>query len=140
MQDRKIRLAHQAMMLDDAQQLLAINRQQIRAHGRVAADLPDLPENDMGIHIGDVHVAPAALASASSSLGKLLAVGGLIAGLAATGGMGAWLLASTLRQPLLPAKPLEAMEFEIPWRLENGTMQIGPARSVAPNNVATNCD
>lgn len=136
MQERRIHLAHQAMMLDDAHQLLAINRQQIKAHGRMMAELPQPPEDNMGIHIGDVNVLPQATAAkpALGSLGKLLAIAAMGAGLLTTGGAGALGLAAALKPAIAAPAPID---IEIPWRWHDGKMQFGMPRPVnsmeAPN-------
>ncbi len=129
MQERKIHLAHQAMMLEDAHQLLAINRQQIKAHGRVMAELPQLPEEPMGIHIGDVHVAPQT-ATKVSSLGKLLATAALGAGLMATGGAGALGMAALLKPATAIVVPSVPLDVEIPWQWQDGKMQFGKPRPI----------
>ncbi len=129
MQERKIHLAHQAMMLEDTHHLLAINRQQIKAHGRVMAELPQLSEEPMGIHIGDVHVAPQT-ATKVSSLGKLLAMAALGAGLMATGGAGALGLSALLKPASAIAAPPVPLDVEIPWQWQDGKMQFGKPRPV----------
>ncbi len=129
MQEGKTHLAHQAMMLEDAYQLLAINRQQIKAHGRMMAELPQLPEEPMGIHIGDVHVAPQTAAKVSS-LGKLLATAALGAGLMATGGAGALALAALLKPAAAIVAPAVPLDVEIPWQWQDGKMQFGKPRPI----------
>ena len=135
MQERKIHLAHQAMMLDDAHQLLAINRQQIKAHGRMMADLPQLPEEPMGIHIGDVHLAPqtAPTTQGIGTLGKMLAGVAVGAGLLATGGAGALGLAALLKPAAAIVAPAVPLDVEIPWQWQDGKMQFGKPQPVAPS-------
>ena len=130
MQEKRIHLAHQAMMLDDAQQLLAINRQQVKAHGRMMCDLPQLPEDNMGIHIGDVHVAPqtASAKAGLGMLGKLLIGSAISAGLLATGGAGALGLAALLKPAAAVVAP--AVEVDIPWQWQDGRIQFGKPRNV----------
>ena len=80
----KIRTADEAVLLQDAQELLAMDRAKVRAHNQQFLG-GDYEENDMGnIHVGDVnHVpSPASAPSARSSLARsamaaaLLALGG----------------------------------------------------------------
>lgn len=80
----KIRTADEAVLLQDAQELLAMDRAKIRAHNQQFLG-GDYEESDMGnIHVGDVnHVpSPASAPSARSSLARsamaaaLLALGG----------------------------------------------------------------
>jgi len=80
----KIRIADEAIMMQDVQELLAMDRAKVRAHDRRFLGA-DIEEKDMGnIHIGDVNqTTPQSLApSARSSLARsataaaLLALGG----------------------------------------------------------------
>ena len=80
----KIRTADEAVLLQDAQELLAMDRAKIRAYNQQFLG-GDYEESDMGnIHVGDVnHVpSPASAPSARSSLARsamaasLLALGG----------------------------------------------------------------
>jgi len=92
-----VRMAHEAMMLDDADKLLKQNREQIAAHYK-AMGLETQPEEPSVIHVGNVtnnHAAPVAAAPppaaqpATSGLGTL-----------AKFGVGAALLGSGAAVPL----------------------------------------
>ena len=77
----KIRTADEAVLLQDAQELLAMDRAKIRAHNRQFLG-GDYEENDMGnIHVGDVnHVpSPASAPSAPSSFSRKAIAAGLLA-------------------------------------------------------------
>lgn len=131
MSSRKIQLAHQAMMLNDANQLLAINRQQLKSHGRMMCDLPQLDEEPMGIHIGDVNVQPPPAPARNGSIMKMVIEAGLGAALLATGAGGAFGLAALLRPvALAPAVPID---IEIPWEWKDGKMQFGSPQSTEPD-------
>lgn len=128
MQERRIHLAHQAMMLDDANKLLAINRQQIKAHGRMMCDSPQFDEESMGIHIGDVNIQrpPAEFQFGGlTPLFKALLAAGLGAGLLATGGVSVLSLASLLRPAANAAAPIAPIDIDIPWQWKDGKMQLG---------------
>ena len=88
----KIRTADEAVLMQDAQELLAMDRAKVRAHNRQFLG-GDYEENDMGnIHVGDVnHVpSPASAPSAPSSFGRKAIAAGLLAlggGSVGAGGM-----------------------------------------------------
>ena len=88
----KIRVADEAMMMQDAQELLSMDRAKVRAHNRRFLG-DDYEENDMGnIHVGDVnHTSlPASAPSAPSSFGRKAIAAGLLAlggGSVGAGGM-----------------------------------------------------
>lgn len=73
----KLRLAHEAAMVQDAQQVLSLNRQAVAAHQKEFLGVTP-PEGSDVIHIGDVNhpapVAPPATAapSTTSTLAKVL--------------------------------------------------------------------
>ena len=50
----KVRLAHEAVMLNDANQTLHLNREGLRAHHQKMHGTPPKPSEEM-IHLGDVH-------------------------------------------------------------------------------------
>ena len=88
----KIRVADEAMMMQDAQELLSMDRAKVRAHNRRFLG-DDYEENDMGnIHVGDVnHTSlPVSAPSAPSSFGRKAIAAGLLAlggGSVGAGGM-----------------------------------------------------
>jgi len=89
----KIRIADEAIMMQDVQELLAMDRAKVRAHDRRFLGA-DIEENDMGnIHIGDVNqAAPQSLApSAPSSFSRKAIAAGLLA--LGGGGFGAGAMA-----------------------------------------------
>ncbi len=92
----RVRLAHEAVMLEDATQVLRQARAGVRGHAPHAAESA---EDSAMIHIGDLvqhHHAPPA-----SGLGQL-AKGLIGAGLLATGigiPAGAWWIADALKKP-----------------------------------------
>jgi len=105
----KIRTADEAVLLQDAQELLAMDRAKIRAHNRQFQG-GDYEEQDMGnIHVGDVnHVpAPASAPSARSGLAKSAGVAAL---LALGGGTGAGGLALYEYLTSQPAPAVESFE------------------------------
>lgn len=73
-----LRMAHEAVMVEDAQALLKQNREQVAAHYRNNG-LETTPEEPSVIHVGNVtnHLAPAAAPAAqpSSGLGALAKLG-----------------------------------------------------------------
>ena len=76
----KIRIADEAIMMEDVRELLAMDRAKVRAHNR--RFLGDVSEEEMGnIHIGDVNqTTPSTLApSAPSSLTRKAIAAGLLA-------------------------------------------------------------
>ena len=88
----KIRIADEAIMMQDVQELLAMEREKVRAHNRRFLG-GDFEEHDMGnIHIGDVNQsAPlASTPSAPSSFSRKAIAAGLLAlggGSVGAGGM-----------------------------------------------------
>ena len=94
--DRRVsvRLAHEAVMLDDAQQLLAQDRVIRQDHyGRFVAESDDMTaadtdDDDGGVKIGDTYNYPPPPPPPNDTLGKLLAGAGL---LAAGAGLAWWL-------------------------------------------------
>ena len=77
----KIRIADEAIMMQDVQELLAMEREKVRAHNRRFLG-GDFEEHDMGnIHIGDVNQsAPlASTPSAPSSFSRKAIAAGLLA-------------------------------------------------------------
>lgn len=99
-QQEQLRLAHNAMMVDDATKMLAFNRQQNLAHSRMVADMPLVPEEDVSFHIGDKYEQIPAPAS-SGALTKVLAGAAIGAGLLTTGGI-AGLGAAAIMRPATP--------------------------------------
>lgn len=106
----KIRIADEAVLMQDAQELLAMERAKARAHNR--RFLGDgYEENDMGnIHVGDVnHTSlPASAPSAPSSFGRKAIAAGLLA--LGGGGVGAGSMA--LYEYLTSQPPAAAESFE----------------------------
>ena len=85
----KIRIADEAIMMQDVQELLAMDRAKVRAHDRRFLGA-DIEENDMGnIHIGDVNQAAPLMPapSAPSSFSRKAIAAGLLA--LGGGGVGA---------------------------------------------------
>ena len=102
----KIRIAAEAIMMQDVQELLAMERDKARAHNRKFLG-GDFEESDMGnIHIGLVN-QPAPLASTRSARSKLARSAAVAALLALGGGTGAGGLAL---YEYLTSKPVPAAE------------------------------
>lgn len=81
----KVRLAHEAMMVQDAQEQLAQSRRAVSEHYK--ANGFDMPDEDMGsIHIGDQYTTPAPAAPAPAALSGLAKAGIVTAGALALGG------------------------------------------------------
>ena len=114
----KARLAHEATMLQDAQQTLAQDRAATKAHLENAHGRPlETPEDDMGIHIGDsiVHQAPKASKLATAALVGASLLGGGV-GAAGVGALfGLFNKTPVAEQPAQPK--WEAMEFDIEWKV-----------------------
>ena len=103
----KIRIADEAIMMADMQELLAMDRAKVKAHDRRFLG-GDIEEQEIGnIHIGDVNQAvPLALApSAPSSLTRKAIAAGLLA--LGGGGVGAGAMAI---YDYLSSQPLPAAE------------------------------
>ena len=84
----KIRIADEAIMMEDVRELLAMDRAKVRAHNR--RFLGDVSEEEMGnIHIGDVNQAAPLMPapSAPSSFSRKAIAAGLLA--LGGGGVGA---------------------------------------------------
>jgi len=106
----KIRIADEAIMMQDVQELLAMDRAKVRAHDRRFLG-GDIEEKDMGnIHIGDVNqsVPQGSAPSAAGSLGRKA----LIAGLLALGGGSAGVGAMALYEYLTSQPPPTAESYE----------------------------
>ena len=90
----KIRIADEAVMMQDAHELLAMDREKARAHNRRFLG-GDFEEVEMGnIHVGDVNYTPPPLVStpsAPSSLARKAIATGLLA--LGSGGVGAGAMA-----------------------------------------------
>lgn len=129
----KTRLAHQAMMLSDAQQTLSINRENLKAHHEMTNGSPPNPKEDM-IHIGDVIQNLPKAEAVKPGLSKLAIAAMVAAGLATGGGAGLLLpmLASNLfnTNNITNQKSIEPQEFEIEWQLKDGQMEIGKPKRV----------
>lgn len=92
-----LRNAHEAMMVDDASEILEINRQALKhTHNTIAAAMPDsvkpFPDEDMGnrsIHVGDIYQStpPQAAVQQQQSSGLSTAAKLAIGGLAALTGL-----------------------------------------------------
>lgn len=113
----KLRLGHEAMMLQDAQQLLKQDRAGTKAHVENTNGRPMENETDDMIHIGDrvTHVE----APAKGGVSKLAAAGLVAASL--VGGAGLAGLMHTQREALrsppaiAPAKQEYDVRFKIKW-------------------------
>lgn len=101
----KIRIADEAILMQDAQELLAMERAKARAHNRRFLG-GDFGEEDMSgnIHIGDVNQSPslASTPSAPSSLIRKVMAAGLLA-LGGSAGAGGLALYEYLTQEQPPA-------------------------------------
>lgn len=107
-----LRLAHQAVMIQDAQRLLADSRSQVRRHHK----MPEPKDNDDHIHIGDLtqnitNAAPAA-GTRPFRVSWILA---LVLATAAGGGL-TWLAC----RPAPSMAPVEPVELMIHWWVEDG--------------------
>jgi hypothetical protein len=107
---RELRLAHEAMMLGDAQQLLKQDRQTVAAQRQQ----PEAGTDDM-IHVGDVtqHIHPTPRAGIGPLLATALALAGLAAGAA---GPLAW-MALAQRHEVKQEQKVEDVELEVRWKL-----------------------
>ena len=105
----KIRIADEAMLMQDAQELLAMERAKARAHSKKFLG-DDYEEGEVGnIHVGDVNHAPQLPApSAPSSFGRKAIAAGLLA--LSGGGVGAGAMA--LYEYLASQPPPAAESFE----------------------------
>jgi|LUML01.1.fsa_nt_gb hypothetical protein len=100
----KIRIADEAIMMQDVQELLAMEREKVRAHNRRFLG-GDFEEHDMGnIHIGDVNQSAPLVStpSAPSSLTRKAIAAGLLA-LGGSAGAGGLALYEYLTRPQPPA-------------------------------------
>ena len=89
----KIRIADEAIMMQDLQELLAMDRAKVKAHDRRFLG-GDFEEQDMGnIHVGDVNQSAPLVStpSAPSSLARKVIATGLLA--LGSGGVGAGAMA-----------------------------------------------
>lgn len=97
----RARLAHEAVMLEDAQQVLRQARAGVRGHPSTAAAADDVSEDANMIHIGDQvthhHAAPPAKSSSGLWLKGLIGAGLMATGIGLPAG--AWMLASALTKP-----------------------------------------
>ena len=106
----KIRIAEEAIMMQDAQQLLAMEREKAKGHNRRFLG-GDFRGDEMGdIHIGDVNqqVPPRSTPSGSSSLTRKA----IAAGLLALGGGGVGAGGMALYEYLASQPPPAAESFE----------------------------
>ena len=106
----KLRIADEAVMMADKQELLAMDRAKVRAHDRRFLGA-DMEEQEMGnIHIGDVNqsVPQTSAPSASGSLGRKALIAGLLA--LSGGGVGAGAIA--LYELLTPEPPSAAESID----------------------------
>jgi hypothetical protein len=135
-----IRLAHESMMFDEAQKLLTQQRALVKAHS--AAHFPgstDATEDDTMIHVGDATTHNHYQSSHTNGwLSKMLIGAALGAGLLATGGAGAFGLASLLKPGVTPLAPAVPMDMEIPWQLKDGKLQLGQPRQSIPDITIPN--
>ena len=105
----KLRVADEAIMMQDVQELLAMERDKARAHNRKFLG-GDFEESDMGnIHIGDVNQS-APLASTPSAPGRLARTALMAGVLALGGGAGAGGLALYEYLTSQPAPSAESFE------------------------------
>lgn len=129
----KVRLAHEAVMLQDAKELLAKDRRATAEHLKtmLRVDAPTEGDDDMGgIHIGDVIVtqpnpqqaAPTPTANGKSSWLKTAA---LVALGLATGGAGTAIGGLALNW-LFPDKPVVQPSEPSAPGLEHGGVKIEP--------------
>lgn len=110
----KTRLAHEAMMLQDAQQTLKQDRAATKAHTENTHGRPMETENDDMIHIGD-HVTVQQPAQAKGGVSKLAAAGLVAASLLGGGAVVAGLM-NHAQQPT--ASPMKASEYDVRFKLK----------------------
>lgn len=130
--NHKLKMAHQAVMLDDANKLLAQTRGQNRSHSRMVGEQPQMPDDESNVHIGDVvHNVQ------SKTPGWLKAAA--ITGLAlATGGIGAMGAAALLNKApaeipkVIPPTTFDPFDVELKWQNEGGEWKVLPR--VLPKN------
>lgn len=118
----KIRLAHQATMVDDAQKVLAQARELTRAHQERTTGPALGAEEESMIHIGDqVTMTPAP--APARSLAPLLWAG-LLAAASALGGAG--LVAALLPRigpALAPSSPVGPQDFKVDFFIDAGKVK-----------------
>lgn len=112
------RLAHEAVMMEDAQKLLAQNRRGTALQQARMAGVPLQPEEDSMIHIGDKLevAAPFAKKGLSLLLGAVLAMSGLGGGL----GLAALLLPRLSPPTAVPAGP---QDFKVDFWMDQGKLK-----------------
>jgi len=126
-------VAHEAVLLDDAKQLLASDRDATRAHQQQTNPPAAGGEGDGMIHVGDQTIHQHVPPPPASSVPRLLAAAAL-AGLGLGGaGLGAGAAAYLLRPaapaataPGAPAPPppkTEEVELQIRWWVEDGAVK-----------------
>lgn len=130
-------MAHQAVMLDDAQKLLSQNRQQTAQHQQRSRAVE---QDDMGVHIGDVinqtpaPVVKESLAARPGLLSWLPTVISL-ASLLGTGGIGYLTLAALRAAPatntpaVAPAAPVKK-DMRIKFWIEDMQVKTGQVEEV----------
>lgn len=126
-----LKLAHEALMLDDAQAVLAEDRRATRAHrdqmGARSSPPSSALEDGMGIHVGDQIVHQAAPAPPPAGISKLVALALAAASLLGGGGLGLG-IASLLRSapaaaPVnAPAGP-QSRDLRVKWWIEHGKIK-----------------
>lgn len=109
----RLRMGHEAVMLEDAREVLAQNRKQVAAHSEANGLPVSGTGDDVGntLNLGDttIYQAPAAPAAASTSpLAKALIAGAIATGVG--GPIGAGLALPDILQALKPAAPVVAPE------------------------------
>ena len=114
----KIRIADEAIMMQDVQELLAMDRANVKAHNRRFLG-GDIEENDMGnIHIGDVNQAAPQMPapSAPGSLGRKALIAGLLALSGGGVGAGAMAVYDLLNSP--PPPTAESIDTDTEYEMK----------------------
>lgn len=134
-----LRIAHEAVMLEDAQDLLKLNRESVRAHQQAMATgtTPAAGGEDV-IHVGDViqmvqptteasvAVAPAAAPTSTwkSTVGKVATAAALVAGGAGAGTLIPWAL-GLYGRPATTAAPGPDRDTQYELRFGASNAQTG---------------
>lgn len=127
----KTRLAHQAVMLEDAQEVAALGRAMAKAHFEENTGAKLAEPQDMGVHIGDIYTQQETQAPPST---KPWRVGRALVLIAASvlGGAGTALgLASLLSSRTAEVtRKMEPQEFEVKFWIEGDKLKLGKPTAV----------
>ena len=131
----QMELAHKAVMLEDAQGLLSLQREITRQHQSKELGVQLEPKEPDVVHIGDtVHnhttTEQATPKAAASLLKRLAPVLLTVAGLLAGGVGGAGLVAMMTKAAVAPAMDWPAKEFDIFWKFDGEKFEVEKIKPV----------